>query len=141
MLTRTLHLLNTQGYYLDAIEVLSIIPDNWPLERLQSFLKHSLRQSLHDYREGQVVLGMSRGENLMVANELFDAYKDIGPIKIDITSTCNHCHYNINTDEGRIVCDESNQLFHMDCAKKRAIRIIDNNNASDNNPDVKPNGT
>ncbi|ORZ16371.1 hypothetical protein BCR42DRAFT_34657 [Absidia repens] len=51
MLTRTLHLLNTQGYYLDAIEVLSIIPDDWPLERLQSFLKHSLRRSLHDYRE------------------------------------------------------------------------------------------
>ncbi|KAI8073385.1 hypothetical protein BC940DRAFT_330088, partial [Gongronella butleri] len=65
MVARTLHLLNTQGYYFDALQVLDIIPDDWPVDQLQDFLVHSLRRSLHDTREGQVVLAMSRGENLM----------------------------------------------------------------------------
>ncbi|SAM07114.1 hypothetical protein [Absidia glauca] len=120
MLTRTLHLLNTQGYYLDAIEVLGVIPDDWPLERLQDFLMHSLRRSLHDYREGEVVLGMSRGENLTVADELFACHDKLGPTRVDTTSTCTHCHYNM-FDGGAVVCDLNNHLFHMECASKRGI--------------------
>ncbi|KAI8342936.1 vacuolar sorting protein 39 domain 2-domain-containing protein [Chlamydoabsidia padenii] len=126
MLTRTLHLLNTQSYYLDVIEVLGVIPDDWPLERLQDFLLHSLRRSLYDYREGEVVLGLSRGENLMVAHELFNSYEKIGPTKVDTTSLCAHCHYNINGND-TIINDLNNHLFHIECAKKRGITWIDNN--------------
>ncbi|KAI8093372.1 vacuolar sorting protein 39 domain 2-domain-containing protein [Halteromyces radiatus] len=131
MLTRTLHLLNTQGYYLDAIEVLSIIPDDWPLERLDNFLIHSLRRSLHDYREGQVVLGMSRGENLMVASELYDIFQRVGPTKVDSTTICTHCHYSIGDAIDSIVCDQDNQIFHLNCARKRNIWHLDNDVSRD----------
>lgn len=65
-LNRTMHLLATQGYYLDIMEVLDLIPDDWPIQMLQDFLIRSLRRSLHVYKNGQVVLGISRGENLKV---------------------------------------------------------------------------
>ncbi|KAG0171260.1 hypothetical protein DFQ30_001230, partial [Apophysomyces sp. BC1015] len=92
MLERTMHLLNTQGIYLDAVEVamkihfqceltsfikvLNMIPEDWPIEMLQHFLMGALRRSLHDYQESQVVLGMSRGENVMVGSELIEVYQD-----------------------------------------------------------------
>ncbi|ORX54476.1 hypothetical protein DM01DRAFT_1036135 [Hesseltinella vesiculosa] len=66
MVARALHLLNTQGYYFDALKVLDIIPDDWPLDQLQDFLVHSLRRSLHNTLEGELVVAMSRGENLLV---------------------------------------------------------------------------
>ncbi|KAI8346357.1 hypothetical protein EDC96DRAFT_521434 [Choanephora cucurbitarum] len=66
MMYRSMHLLNTQGVYLDVLEVLDIIPEEWPLDLLQDFLIRSLRRSLDDYKESQIVLGLSRGENVMV---------------------------------------------------------------------------
>lgn len=35
---------------------------------LQEFLIRSLRRSLDDYNESRIVLGLSRGENLMVSS-------------------------------------------------------------------------
>ncbi|KAI8139926.1 hypothetical protein BJV82DRAFT_625529 [Fennellomyces sp. T-0311] len=67
MLVRTMHLLTTQGCYLDILEVLQLIPDDWPIETLQEFLVHSLRRSLHDMREKQIMVGLSRGENVLVS--------------------------------------------------------------------------
>ncbi|KAI9308018.1 vacuolar sorting protein 39 domain 2-domain-containing protein [Cunninghamella echinulata] len=125
MLARTLHLLNTQGYYLDVLEVLSIIPEDWPLQRLQGFLMHSLRRSLHDHREGEVVLGMSRGENILVSNELIDTYRNIGPTKIDESTICRHCHFKF-TDDDEIVQKEHNQLYHFRCAQDQNIIPVEN---------------
>lgn len=65
-LNRTMHLLVTQGCYLDITEVLDLIPDDWPIQMLQDFLIRSLRRSLHAYKNSQIVVGISRGENLKV---------------------------------------------------------------------------
>jgi hypothetical protein len=43
-----------------------MIPEDWSVEMLQEFLIRSLRRSLDDYNESQIVLGLGRGENLMV---------------------------------------------------------------------------
>ncbi|KAG1471819.1 hypothetical protein G6F56_001908 [Rhizopus delemar] len=65
MVARTIHLLNTQGLYLDTKEVLDSIPDDWSIDILQKFLVKSLRKSIDDYNESQIALGLTRGENLM----------------------------------------------------------------------------
>ncbi|CAO3631593.1 unnamed protein product [Cunninghamella blakesleeana] len=126
MLARTMHLLNTQGYYLDVLEVLSIIPDDWPLQRLHGFLLHSLRRFLHDHREGEVVLGMSRGENILVSNELIDTYRKIGPTKVDESSICYFCQFNFSGDDD-IVQKGRNQLYHYACAQNQNIIPMEDN--------------
>jgi hypothetical protein len=47
-------------------KILEMIPEDWSVEMLQEFLIRSLRRSLDDYNESQIVLGLGRGENLMV---------------------------------------------------------------------------
>lgn len=110
-----MHLLATQGYYLDILEVLQWLPDDWPIATLQHFLIRSLRRSLHAYRNGQVVLGISRGENLMVGSELVDLYKEIGPTTVDIYSTCHKCHRPLA--ESIVVRLPDGNLSHIKCTE------------------------
>ena len=50
--------------------MLDLIPDDWPIQMLQDFLIRSLRRSLHDHRNSQIVVSLSRGENVMVCNSV-----------------------------------------------------------------------
>lgn len=43
-----------------------MIPDDWTIDVLQEFLIRSLRRSLDDLNESQIVRGLSLGENLLV---------------------------------------------------------------------------
>ncbi len=43
----TAHLLNTQALHLDNREVLELVPKDWPLQTLETFLTQSLRRQLH----------------------------------------------------------------------------------------------
>ncbi|KAI8994624.1 hypothetical protein BDB01DRAFT_846646 [Pilobolus umbonatus] len=65
MMVRIMHLLNTQGIYLDIIKVLQSIPDHWPIHLLEQFLTRSMRRTLDVYNESKIVVGLARGENLM----------------------------------------------------------------------------
>ncbi|KAF7725930.1 transforming growth factor, beta receptor associated protein 1 [Apophysomyces ossiformis] len=122
MVKRTMHLLDTQGIYLDALEVLELIPENWPIEMLQHFLIGALRRSLHEYQESQVVLGMSRGENVMVGSELIEVYQDIGAIYVDSQSICPRCQQYLG--DSMFVRDQDGRLFHLHCAK--ALSLVNN---------------
>jgi hypothetical protein len=116
MVARSMHLLNTQGFYLDTLEVLETIPEDWSIDMLQEFLIRSLRRSLDDYNESQIVLGLSRGENLLISSDLIRTYKEIGPISIDNHTSCSKCHRNVANS---IFVRESQhgQLLHLHCAK------------------------
>ncbi|KAI8640536.1 vacuolar sorting protein 39 domain 2-domain-containing protein [Parasitella parasitica] len=116
MVARSMHLLNTQGFYLDTLEVLDTIPEGWSVDMLQEFLIRSLRRSLDDYNESQIVLGLSRGENLLTGSDLIRTYKEIGPISIDNQTACLKCHRNVGSS---VFVRESQhgQLLHLHCAR------------------------
>lgn len=44
---------------------------------LQEFLIRSLRRSLDDFTESQIVVGLSRGENLMVSQNFTQSIESI----------------------------------------------------------------
>ncbi|KAL0078710.1 hypothetical protein F4703DRAFT_1796795 [Phycomyces blakesleeanus] len=120
MLARTMHLLNTQGFYLDTLEVLSSLPEDLPIQILQGYLTRSLRRSLHAYRQSNIVLGLSRGENVMVGSELIETYKDIGPVYVDRQSVCKKCE--IYLGNGTIVRSSGGGFpLHLHCAQMMGI--------------------
>ncbi|GAA5809917.1 hypothetical protein MFLAVUS_003332 [Mucor flavus] len=116
MIVRSMHLLNTQGFYLDTLEVLETIPENWSVQMLQEFLIRSLRRSLDDYNESRIVLGLSRGENIMVGSDMIKTYKEIGSITVDFETTCLKCH-RIIASTIFVRESEHGQILHLHCAK------------------------
>ena len=50
---------------------MGLLPENWSVELLSEFLVRSLRHSYQDYREGQILKGLCRGENTMVIITLY----------------------------------------------------------------------
>ncbi|KAK4513889.1 uncharacterized protein ATC70_005896 [Mucor velutinosus] len=116
MIARSMHLLNTQGFYLDTLQVLETIPKDWSIDMLQEFLIRSLRRSLDDYNESQIVLGLSRGENLLIGSDLIRTYKEIGPISVDNHTACIKCHRNVG-DSIFVRESQHGQLLHLHCAK------------------------
>ncbi|KAI9472064.1 MAG: CNH domain-containing protein [Benjaminiella poitrasii] len=123
MIAKSMHLLNTQGFYLDTLKVLEMIPENWPIDMLQDFLIRSLRRSLDDYNESQIELALSRGENLEVNSEMIVLQKDIGPVVVEHETTCIKCHRDIG--ESLFVREsECGQLLHLHCAK--VLGLVDN---------------
>lgn len=87
----TLRLLNLQSSYLDISEVVQFLPEYWSVESLQEYLLRSLRRSYHDFKEIQVVKGLSLGENLRISEELFQLYETQGPVVITADDICHVC--------------------------------------------------
>ncbi|KAI0821851.1 hypothetical protein BC628DRAFT_1542796 [Trametes gibbosa] len=77
---RTAQLLNSQAMNLDVVDVISMIPPEWPLRVLSTFVSRSLRRTLHAHHEGQIVKAISQGENLVVADETWDVVREQGAI-------------------------------------------------------------
>lgn len=61
------------------------------MESLQEYLLRSLRRSYHDFKEIQVVKGLSLGENLRISEELFQLYETQGPVVITADDICHVC--------------------------------------------------
>ncbi|CAG8645375.1 7558_t:CDS:2, partial [Diversispora eburnea] len=123
-----IHLLNTQAVYLDIMEVLSLLPEYWSIEMLNNFLVRSLRQSYHNYREGQILKGLCRGENLMIKYELSQAYQDIGPIIITQNVVCASCKKHISGAE--FMRQPNNDIIHVQCDfdksnRDNSLEIVD----------------
>ncbi|KAF8878713.1 hypothetical protein BD779DRAFT_1676706 [Infundibulicybe gibba] len=57
-------LLNSQAMNLDDLEIVSVLPDRWPLNVTSSFLTRSFRRALHARHEGKIVKTISAGQNL-----------------------------------------------------------------------------
>ncbi|KAI0365805.1 hypothetical protein BV20DRAFT_953552 [Pilatotrama ljubarskyi] len=77
---RTAQLLNSQAMNLDVLDVISIIPPEWPLRVLSTFVTRSLRRTLHAHHEGQIVKAISQGQNLVVSDQTWDIIRDQGAV-------------------------------------------------------------
>ncbi|KZP18157.1 hypothetical protein FIBSPDRAFT_933616 [Athelia psychrophila] len=71
---RTTQLLNAQAMNLDVADVLPLVPPDWSLSVMSTFLTRSFRRTLHAQHEGQIVKAISSGQNLQVAD---DAWMDL----------------------------------------------------------------
>ena len=58
--------------------MLALIPPDWPLRLLSSFVTRSLRRSLHARHEGQLVKAISASENLAVADAAWRVLREQG---------------------------------------------------------------
>ncbi len=57
-----------------------MIPSEWPLRILSTFVTRSLRRTLHAHHEGQIVKAISQGQNLVVADQTWDVIREQGAI-------------------------------------------------------------
>ncbi|KAJ3034718.1 transforming growth factor, beta receptor associated protein 1 [Rhizophlyctis rosea] len=78
--THVIRILNTYAGDLDVLQVMKLLPDHWSLEMTSRFLASAMRQSLHGYREGQVVRALARGEHFKVNANLIESYQSYPPI-------------------------------------------------------------
>ncbi|KAF8591308.1 hypothetical protein K439DRAFT_1402474 [Ramaria rubella] len=74
----TARLLNSQGGNLDVLDVLSLVPPAWPLNVVSSFLRRSLRQSVHERCEGEIVKAVCLGQNLEVQDNVYARLREQG---------------------------------------------------------------
>lgn len=79
----TAHLLNTQALHLDNREVLELVPKDWSLQTLETFLTQSLRRQLHRKREMQILHNIAKCRNLDVAEDLWARQRAMGGILQD----------------------------------------------------------
>lgn len=79
----TAHLLNTQALHLDNREVLELIPKDWSIQMLETFLTQSLRRQLHRKREMQMLRNIAKCRNLDVAEDLWARQRAMGGILQD----------------------------------------------------------
>lgn len=49
------------------MQVLELLPPDWPITTVKAFLMHSLRASVHTYRTVKIEHSLARGENIHVS--------------------------------------------------------------------------
>ncbi|TKY86822.1 hypothetical protein EX895_004463 [Sporisorium graminicola] len=79
----TAHLLNTQALHLDGREVLELVPKDWSLQTLETFLTQSLRRQLHRRREMQMLKNIAKCRSLDVAEDLWARQRAMGGVLQD----------------------------------------------------------
>ncbi|KAF8878476.1 hypothetical protein CPB84DRAFT_1817502 [Gymnopilus junonius] len=77
---RAAQLLNAQAVNLDILDVISLVPANWPVNLMTSFLARSFRRTLHIQHEGKIVKNISAGQNLEVKDRTWDVLREEGAI-------------------------------------------------------------
>ncbi|EPQ52360.1 hypothetical protein GLOTRDRAFT_140707 [Gloeophyllum trabeum ATCC 11539] len=76
----TARLLNSQAMNLDVVDVISLVPPDWPLHLLSSFLSRSFRRTLHSLHEGQIVKNISMAQNLEVSERTWMVIREQGAL-------------------------------------------------------------
>ncbi|CEQ41527.1 SPOSA6832_03250, partial [Sporobolomyces salmonicolor] len=71
-------ILETQAVHLDPVEVLPLLPDNYPLGLLSSFVARSLRRSLHARQEASLLKSLALCQNLVVSERMFELQAKLG---------------------------------------------------------------
>lgn len=75
---RAAHIIQTQAIRIDSSEILSSIPDEWPLQSMQNFFVRSFRRSLHEKYEGRLVKALLQGKDMEVSLRYFDITESLG---------------------------------------------------------------
>ncbi|TFY79766.1 hypothetical protein EWM64_g4246 [Hericium alpestre] len=74
------NLLDSQAANFDVVEVLELVPPDWPLPTLSAFLARSLRRALHAKHEGLIVKGISMGQNLAISDDVHTLLREYGAV-------------------------------------------------------------
>ncbi|KAF9530289.1 hypothetical protein CPB83DRAFT_868731 [Crepidotus variabilis] len=77
---RASNLVNAQAVNLDVLDVMSLVPSNWPLSMMTSFLSQSFRRTLHTEHEGKILKNISAGQNLEVKERAWQVLREEGAI-------------------------------------------------------------
>ncbi|CAG8482660.1 5490_t:CDS:10 [Paraglomus occultum] len=109
-----------KAHQMELAEILALLPDVWSVEMLQKFLVRSLRLSHHEYREEQILKGISRGENTLVKHELFKAREEIGPIVITTNLSCAICQNLIS--DSVFIRQPNSDIVHLHCGQNPGAR-------------------
>ncbi|KAF8632341.1 hypothetical protein AX15_001925 [Amanita polypyramis BW_CC] len=75
---QTTKFLDSQAADLNSIDVISLVPPDWPLRVLSSFLARSYRQTLHLQHQGKIVKNISAGQNLEVKDKTWYVLREEG---------------------------------------------------------------
>jgi hypothetical protein len=79
----TAHLLNTQALHLDSQQVLELVPADWSIQTLETFLTQSLRRQLHRRREVAMLRSIAKCRNLDLAEDLWARQRAMGGVVQD----------------------------------------------------------
>ncbi|KAH0578609.1 hypothetical protein H2248_003747 [Termitomyces sp. 'cryptogamus'] len=77
---RAAHLINSQAMNLDMLDVIPVVPPQWPLSLMSSFLARSFRRTVHARHEGKIVKTLSSGQNLEVKDRTWLILREEGAI-------------------------------------------------------------
>ncbi|XP_006463538.1 hypothetical protein AGABI2DRAFT_179862 [Agaricus bisporus var. bisporus H97] len=75
---RTKRLLDSQGVNLDVVDIVTLVPDDWPLSSLNTFLARHFRRTLHKMHENTIQKNLSAGQNLAVRERSYPILRDAG---------------------------------------------------------------
>lgn len=70
-------LLNAQSIHLDVLPILEMVPSEWPLDVVSSFVQRSLRRQLHAQASWRILKSISSGQNLQVAETYLDSVRRV----------------------------------------------------------------
>ena len=77
------HLLSTQALQFDALQLLEIVPRDWPLADLETYLQRSLRRQLHEKRHAQIVKALAFAHNMDVTEKKWRVVRSLGGVLQD----------------------------------------------------------
>ncbi|KAG1798989.1 uncharacterized protein HD556DRAFT_1231803 [Suillus plorans] len=77
---QTTRLLSSQAASLDAVDVIPLVPPDWPLSSLSPFLTHSFRRTLHAKHEGQIIKAICAAQNSKVVESSYLVFREQGAI-------------------------------------------------------------
>jgi hypothetical protein len=60
------------------VQIVSIVPQTWPVASLSSFLGRSLRRNVHASFEGKILKAITAGQNLQVKDDSWEILRDAG---------------------------------------------------------------
>lgn len=92
--------LNNTNLSIRLNKVIPLVPPDWPIDGMSSFLARSFRRTLHARHEGQIVKAISSGQNLQVRLCLTFSY----------SSKANCCHMAQVADSSWLVLREQGAL-------------------------------
>ncbi|KAG1846088.1 hypothetical protein DFJ58DRAFT_799800 [Suillus subalutaceus] len=73
-------LLSSQAASLDAVDVIPLVPPDWPLSSLSPFLTHTFRRTLHAKHEGQIIKAICAAQNSKVFEGSYLVFREQGAI-------------------------------------------------------------
>lgn len=112
-----LNLLNSHGAAFNAAQVLELLPPDWPITTVKTFLMHSLRSNVHTFRMDKIEQNLARGENLQVRREFIDLQG--GPVVITERTRCPVC--NLPFNDAAFVRYPNGTVTHLKCGKNKTI--------------------